>query len=105
MAARKDKQKKASKVPDGPNIWTQLAIAFAAFILLSSGYSLVKQYITGTDETVPISQIAADITAGSITSLEVRGDKITATYADPSNTSGQAKTKTSRKETESSLTE
>ena len=82
----------------GPSIWIQLAIAFAIFLVLSAGYSFARQYFAGTSEEVPLSQIAQDITAGTITSIAVSGDTITATYADASK-------KTSRKETESSLTQ
>jgi len=82
----------------GPSMWVQLAAAFGVFLALSLGYSFVRQYISAQDEIVPLSQIAQDITAGTITSLDVSGDKITATYADKT-------TKTSRKETESSLTQ
>ena len=95
-----DKPKKGQKVPppQGPNLWMQLMAAFAIFLLLSVGYSFVRQYITAQNETVPISQIAGDITAGKITALTVEGDTVTATYADETK-------KKSRKETESSLTE
>jgi len=86
------------KPAGGPSLWVQLAAAFGVFLVLSIGYSYVRQYISAQDETVPLSQIAQDITAGTITSLDVSGDKITATYADKT-------TKTSRKETESSLTQ
>src|SRR3989344_5501848 len=95
-----DKPKKGQKVPppQGPNLWMQLVAAFAIFLLLSVGYSFVRQYITAQNETVPISQIAGDITAGKITALTVEGDTVTATYTDETK-------KKSRKETESSLTE
>ena len=82
----------------GPSIWMQLAAAFAIFLVLSAGYSLVRQYLTSKSESVPISQIVSDINAGQVTSIAVSGDSINATYADKS-------TKTSRKETESSLTQ
>ena len=84
--------------PPNTSLWVQLAVAFAIFLVISIGYSFVRQYLSGTTPVVPISQIASDITAGNITSIEVAGDNITATYADKS-------TKTSRKETESSLTQ
>ena len=86
------------KPAGGPSIWMQLSAAFAVFLLLSVGYSFVRQYIATEDEVVPLSQIAQDITAGTVTSIAVAGDKITATYADTT-------TKTSRKESESSLTQ
>ena len=82
----------------GPSIWIQLASAFAIFLVLSAGYSLVRQYIVNQSESVPLSQIATDIEAGKITSVEVSGDNVTATYTDKTE-------KTSRKETEASLTE
>ncbi len=83
-------------VPASPSIWVQLAAAFAVFIVLSVGYSYARQYFTDKSEEVPLSQIAVDIEAGKIASIQVAGDKITATYVD------EAK-KTSRKERESSL--
>src|SRR3989344_7048563 len=82
----------------GPSIWMQLAVAFAVFLVLSAGYSLVREYIVTQTESVPLSQIATDITDGRIKSVLVEGDSITATYADDTE-------KKSRKETESSFTE
>jgi cell division protease FtsH len=76
----------------------QLAAAFAVFLVLSIGYSLVRSYVTTGNETVPISQIASDISAGQVTGITVEGDKITATYADDTK-------KISRKESEDSLTD
>ncbi len=80
----------------GPSIWIQLAAAFAVFVILSAGYSYVRQYIFDKSEEVPLSQIAVDIEVGNITSIQVAGDKITAIYVDKTE-------KTSRKESESSL--
>ena len=48
----------------GPSLWMQLAIAFAVFLVLSTGYSLVREYLVNEKESVPLSQIAADITQG-----------------------------------------
>ncbi len=76
----------------------QLATAFAVFLVITLGYSLVREYFVEDTEIVPISQIATDITAGNITEITVQGDKITATYVDES-------AKESRKETGASLTE
>ncbi len=89
---------KGTKVPNGPSIWLQLGIAFTLFIFLSGGYSLVREYITSKKESVPLSQIANDITAGKIAAISVAGDQITATYLDKT-------IKTSRKESEDSLTQ
>ena len=98
--------KKAPKTPEGtnapqgggPSIWIQLAAALAIFLVLSAGYSLVREYFATQSATVPLSQVVSDINAGKITSIDVNGDAITATYADKS-------TKTSQKESESSLTQ
>lgn len=105
MAENDSPEKKAPKgkkpiVPlsQGPNIWTQLAIAFAIFLVLSAGYSAVRQYLMTETEEVPLSQIAADIRSGIVAELTVAGDTITATYNDKSE-------KESRKETEASFTE
>ena len=86
----------APVAPRGPSIWIQLAAAFAIFIVLSAGYSYARQYIGEKVEDVPLSQIASDITAGTIVSLSVAGDTITAIYQDETK-------KKSRKESESSL--
>ncbi len=107
MAAPTPQIQKPKKVQGGgekpapsgqPSLWIQIASAFAVFLVLSAGYSYVRQYMTGQNDAVPLSQIAQDITAGTITSIDVSGDAITATYADKS-------VKTSRKETESSLSQ
>src|ERR1700690_2658576 len=82
----------------GPSIWIQLAAAWAVFLLNYEGYSAVREYIAQQNETVPLSQIAADIAAGKISSVVVQGDQVTATYTDKT-------TKTSQKETEDSLTQ
>ncbi len=92
------KKKTPGKPPQPTNIWVQVIGAFVAFVLLSGAYSMAQQYFTKGDTTVPISQIATDISSGQIVELKVQGDTIKATYADES-------TKTSRKETESSITE
>ncbi|MDB5238220.1 MAG: ftsH [Candidatus Kaiserbacteria bacterium] len=91
-------KKDGKDLPPPTSLWMQLAVAFAIFLVISVGYSFVREYFSGTSTIVPISQIAGDITAGNIVSIEVSGDTITAKYTDDS-------TKTSRKETENSLTQ
>ncbi len=82
----------------GPNLWLQLAAAFAVFLVLSLGYSLIRQYMVGQSETISISQIATDIRDGKITDITVEGDSVTATYSDKTQ-------KISRKESEASFTD
>ncbi|MBI4088402.1 ATP-dependent zinc metalloprotease FtsH [Candidatus Kaiserbacteria bacterium] len=106
MAAPSDKPQQShrkkgggSPVPSrGPSLWVQIAAAVVIFLLLSAGYSLVRQYITTQAEEVSLSQIAQDIEADKISAIDVSGDKLTATYADETE-------KVSRKEAESSLTQ
>jgi cell division protease FtsH len=93
------KGKKGSGIlPQGPNIWVQLAIAFAIFLVLSAGYSGLREYWLDSTEEVPLSQIAADIGDGLVSELTIAGDTIEASYNDGSK-------KESRKETEASFTE
>jgi cell division protease FtsH len=91
-------EKPQSPPGGGPSIWLQLAAAFAVFLVLSAGYSFIRDYMSQQQESVALSEIATDITAGKITGITVEGDSITATYADKT-------VKTSRKESESSLTQ
>ena len=95
----KKNQKPGGKPPvGGPSIWVQMAIALGIFVLLSGGYSMVREYLVSSPEEVPLSQIAADINTDKIKTLTVEGDTVTAKYQDGSE-------KTSHKEAESSLTE
>ncbi len=92
----------SNKVPpkgqnEGPSIWLQLVAAFAVFLVLSAGYSFIRDYVNEQKENIPLSQIATDISAGKISTIVIEGDTITATYTDQSQ-------KTSRKQSESSLT-
>ncbi|RJR13225.1 AAA family ATPase, partial [Candidatus Parcubacteria bacterium] len=82
----------------GPSIWLQLGIAFVVFIVLSAGYSLVREYVTAEDNTIALSQLVADINKGEVTAIVVEGTKVTATYKDETE-------KESRKESEASITE
>ncbi|MBS4052230.1 MAG: hypothetical protein KGZ69_13645, partial [Methylomonas sp.] len=97
-----EKPKKGKKgsgiLPQGPNIWVQLAIAFAIFLVLSAAYSGLREYWLDSTEEVPLSQIAADIGDGKVSELVVAGDTIKANYNDGSK-------KESRKESEASFTE
>lgn len=94
------------------SLWTQAALAAVIFLVISTGYSLVREYIVHQDEIVPVSQIAADISAGKIYELQVSGDTVKAFYlpdmSSASTTSSEVvatTTKLSRKETESSFTQ
>ncbi|RJQ34600.1 ATP-dependent zinc metalloprotease FtsH [Candidatus Parcubacteria bacterium] len=79
-------------------MWTQMLIAFAIFLVLSAGYSIVRQYVVAENNEVSLSQLVGDIEAGLVESILVEGTSVTATYADGSE-------KITRKESEASLTE
>jgi cell division protease FtsH len=96
--SRQQKRQSGGSAPQGPSIWMQLAIAAAVFLVLSAGYSAVREYMAQESQTVPISQIVSDIEAGKVTSIVVQGDTLTATYTDGT-------TKTSNKEDEDSLSQ
>lgn len=84
--------------PEGPGIWMQLVVAFAVFLVLSAGYSAVRQYWGDKSEEIPLSQLAVDVQEGKVSSIVVEGDTIDAEYKDESK-------KTSQKESEAPLTE
>jgi len=95
---KKPRKGRKLPLPEGPSIWTQVAVALVVFLVLSAAYTMVREYFLDSSEEVPVSQIAADIRAGSVESLEISGDSIEATYDDGS-------TKTSQKESETSFTD
>ncbi len=82
----------------GPNMWTQVIIALAVFLVLSGAYTVAREYFLSKTQQVPLSQIATDIAAGNVAKLVVAGDTINATYKDDSK-------KESRKESETSFTD
>ncbi|HEV3244844.1 MAG TPA: ATP-dependent zinc metalloprotease FtsH [Candidatus Paceibacterota bacterium] len=92
------KGKRPAGAPQGPSIWVQLAIAAVVFLILSAGYSAVRDYLAQQNQTVPLSQIVNDLEAGKISSIAVQGDSITANYTD-----GTAKNST--KESENSFSQ
>lgn len=105
MAENTSPEKKPAKgkkpmvpLPQSPGIWTQLLIAFAVFLVLSAGYTMIREYFIDETEKVPLSQIAADVASGEVSKLVVAGDTIKATYKDESK-------KESRKESEASFTD
>ena len=71
--AKKKGKKPSSQLQPGPGIWPQVAIAFAIFLLLSGGYTAVRQYWLDSTAEVPLSQIAADVGKGEVTELIIAG--------------------------------
>ncbi len=86
------------KIPLAPkrSFWTNVGFTILLFLLLSllySGFSDIQK-----SEEIPVSQVAADVVAGTVTTITVRGDKLEVTYTDET-------VKLSQKETDVSLTE
>ena len=78
----KEKEKRGGKpkLPN-PNFLRQAALAALIFLLLVSIYTA----LTGGNENkaeISISELAQDISRGSVTSISVKGDELTAEYKD-----------------------
>ncbi len=102
-SSEKSEKKKKGKPPvlpqpQGAGIWVQLAIAFAVFLLLSAGYSVVREYFSNPPEEIALSQLAIDIRDDKVSEISVEGETVNATYKDESK-------KTTKKEGEDALTE
>lgn len=86
------------KMPRGDSFWVNLVSSILVLLVLASAYT----YLTGEGSKKPqeiaLSQLAADIGAGHVSTIVVDGDALDITYADKSE-------KTSKKEPESSLTQ
>ncbi len=86
------------QLPRGDSFWVNLATSVLLLLLLAGAYS----YFMGTGSTktedVALSQVAQDIMAGSVKSIEVNGDNLKIIYSD-------LVEKKSKKEPESSLSE
>ncbi|TSC70169.1 MAG: cell division protease FtsH [Parcubacteria group bacterium Gr01-1014_49] len=80
-----------------PSFFGNLVTTVLIFLLLMSGYSLVSGFMK-SDDSVPLSVVAADVAAGKIRTITVNGDSLDLTYADES-------TKTSRKDPSAGLPE
>ncbi len=86
---RKQSQKKQAlraKRPwpfGGSSFFNNLATTVLVFLLLMSAYSLAASF-TATPATIPLSQVASDVSAGKVTAITVNGDSLTLTYADGS---------------------
>jgi len=84
----------------------QLILTFLIFSSLLFVYSVVSESFTKPEE-ISLTQLTADINAGLVQEIVVRGDTVTARYADPNASDGEEAIieKKTKKETEASLTE
>ena len=86
----KPKKKNPSKIPDGmkklmptggPGFTGNLLSTILIFLILMSAYSFIAAG-QPHDEKIPLSQVAADVKDGSITTIKVTENDLTLTYAD-----------------------
>lgn len=89
---------KQTKMPEPMNFWLQAGMVFMVMMVLLAGYGVLTEQFLKEKEEVALSQIAADITGGSVLSITVSGDDIEATYKDET-------VKESKKESEAALSE
>lgn len=88
------------KVPVGPgNFWNNLLSTVLVLMLVMAAYSYVAERKEKIEE-VALSQIAADVKAGSVKEIVVRGSKLEVTYKDENKPKAEGK-----KENDSSITE
>ncbi|MDB5244270.1 MAG: ftsH [Parcubacteria group bacterium] len=65
----------------GPSFFSNLVTTILIFLLLMSAYSLVQSFMQPSTE-IPLSQVAADVAVGSISTITVNGDSLDLTYTD-----------------------
>ncbi len=66
------------------SIWANLASTLLIFLIILSLYSLVVDYKKTETAKVALSQVAFDISAGTVESIIVEGDDLTVLYTDKS---------------------
>lgn len=90
------------KLPRRDSFWLNLATSILLLILLAGAYS----YFAGSadvPEQIPISQLAADITTGKVSTIVVSGEELEITYL-PAQPDAEKIKRISKKEPDSSLT-
>ncbi|HUY62315.1 MAG TPA: ATP-dependent zinc metalloprotease FtsH [Candidatus Paceibacterota bacterium] len=109
MPATQPKKPKGKKTPaprgrwglrspfGGPSFFGNLLTTVLIFLLLMSVYSLIVG-LSQPSTQIPLSQVAADVSAGKVKSIMVSGDSLAITYADGAQ-------KTSQKDPASGLPE
>ncbi len=85
------------KMPRGDSFWFNLATSVMVLLLLAGAYAYFTQSGTTEKESIPISQLAQDISAGKVASIVVSGETLDITYLDKSE-------KTSKKEPDTAIT-
>jgi len=94
---KNDKKTGFNLIPQKLGFFQMAVILFIVFLIISAIYAAFSSQ-EGSANTVPLSTIATGVQSGLITSLDISGDQVTATYTDKT-------TKIAMKEADSSLTE
>ena len=90
MAKKQEKKPKKTPPPrrgmfgrllGGPSFLSNLVVTALVFLLLMSAYSLVGS-LTAKPTEIPLSQVAADVAAGKVSTVQVNGDDLNLTYTD-----------------------
>ena len=77
---KNDKEKgDDKKVPENKQFWVNLLTTLVIFFLLISTYSIIAEQ-RKSDEQIPISQLAVDVTAGIVAEIKVKGDQLEILY-------------------------
>ena len=93
----KKKGKKKGKMPIGQSMWRHLLVTLLVFFIIIGAYSLIAENNV-KDEKIAISQLATEITAGTVSEIIVKGEMLEILYADGTE-------KESKKESGTALTD
>ncbi len=90
-------EKPQGKMPEAPKFSKNIAMAILVFMLITAAYIFISGK-TVDKKTVSLSELAKDVSAGTVVKISVDGDSLTATRKDES-------VITAKKEVEASLSE
>lgn len=91
------KGKKRGKLPLGQSLWRHLLVTLLTFFIIIGAYSLIAENST-KDEKIAISQLATEITEGTVSEIVVKGEVLEILYTDETK-------KKSKKEVGTALTD
>src|SRR3989344_3489207 len=91
------------KMPHGDSFWVNLATSVLVLLLLAGAYSYFVGD-SGKPADIALSQVAADINAGLVKTIEVNGNELKLIYR-PAQEGGSESEKKSKKEPEAALSE
>lgn len=92
------------KLPRGDSFWINLASSVLLLLLIAGAYTYLTEGGKAEPESIPISQLASDIGAGTVSKILVNGEELEITYV-PASADVEAVEKKSKKEEGATLTE